>query len=1147
MQEAFETKPALLNYLCSLVILSSLLALLLLAADASWATVGDIAIYWPGVGGMLTPKEQEECANYIYTHVNLVQSATKTLFCGFGQDTVKSFKTWLDAHLRDGQADLVIIIDICPKLLYGGEVDRSMAEQWMKSGNMLIWTGSEPFGSYIDTEGICYIEGICPSEGAGQMGASWVLDVSSAGLCRGVGRQEATTAVRDWDDPDGDYDIGSFVEYEAQHALRYDQLLIDALSSNWHQAPFWRPEEIFAEDSEQYQSDCLVLVNEKGGRYGQFYCLAGFNQARMRVISEVINHWLSLPCRTLVVPSRQYPTIQSAINAAQSRDTVVVMPGTYREQLVLKRGVKLVSDWRGGGNNLVPGPGQADKLYGVESKKVLARASRTIIDGTGFSGGVEARPMIDFPPGATVATLVDGFTITHMPRVDHTLPGHAHTVQMRGASGTVINCIICENGSSGLGCHALMKGEESSSRDHRQIDFRYSNIKYDSHPIVINNVVCRNEGNNLGNNHYAYAIFYNNECFESLSVDGHDAPGIGNQHGAHALIVGNLVYQSAWVGIGARQGEEQGRYPVNRPTHPTVRKNRVYDSGQNYTCQDDKECGAGIGADDTGGFDPKLGRLVYHLIEDNYVSGSANAGIGCRSTNPTTGYVRIVGNEVTQSGRLGWGAGIGIRGATHVAAISRNVTYGNRGPGIGLREGAACELISNNESFENEAAGIGLREGAKVVEISHNDLHDNRAAGCGHEGSQEGGRVWVRLEYGNRIRQNRGAGLGIVCSDVVEIRDNLIEHNDQPGITLMGGSTVGLIVANTLDYNGASCKASLSAHEGSSATIKDTLISHSGAVGISAFDPETSLLLEGCTITDSGQCSYGPNLTAQAGAKVQLVGCSLERTLGSPNIMVSGGATTLSLVECTVRDSAKPGLVASSDAKINIRNTTFDRNGTDGTRGLMIDGCEIVLERVTVCNSPHYALAATNCTGRIEGCEFYRNGLVGGGQITIIGSRLSLIRNLLHDPGGYHNQIALLSGSDCKVYHNTIVGKADGKAGALNQGPGDGLYVDGTSRAEVRNNIFSCLPRGIGQGVVKNDRQEIAAKAFVLASSNCFHQMSDFSDKGIVGQKIILADPQLTKTYSLGPNSPCLDAAELIRGVNDAFRGAGPDIGAKEN
>jgi len=509
------------------------------------------------------------------------------------------------------------------------------------------------------------------------------------------------------------------------------------------------------------------------------------NYYRQRVITQFLNHWVSLPCNTLVVPD-DYPSIQSAIDAAQLRDTVLVKAGTYYEPIVMKKGVKVVSDNSDGGNDLVPGPGYADTEYGVESKQVLQRALRTIIDGTGLPGGTEAVPMVDFPKGATVATLIDGFTVQNMPSVDHTIPGHSHVLQCRGASGTMINNIVHDNGSSGLGSHAWFYDQESPMEER---DFRYTNIQHDSHPIIVNNVVYRNEGNNLGNNHYAYAIFYNNECFESISLDGHPSPGVGNQHGAHALIVGNLIYKSDWVGIGAKKGEAQGAYPINRPTHPIVRNNRVYDSGDSDVTGDQ---GAGIGADDTGGFDPKLDQMAYHVIEGNYVNGAQNAAIACRSSDTDLGYAKIIDNEVLNGGRGGMGAGIGLNGTTAME-ITGNISYDNSGAGIGIRNGGHVNLMEDNVVFNNGMAGMSIDDvDSSVREIRKNVVRDNALTGLGCNGPVAG-------IYNNIVSGNGTSGIACFVAPV-EVINNVVAFSGTVGIVNWSGEPAA-ITNNICYYN----------------------------------------------------------------------------------------------------------------------------------------------------------------------------------------------------------------------------------------------------------------------------------------------------------------------------------------------------------
>lgn len=1296
------------------------------------------------VAGNLTIEEQKNCGEYIHKGVKVSGSKKNKIF-GYTPDKVSQLLTWISNTIEDGKTDVLVIIDICPAAVFQGEADSSLAEQWMKKGNMIIWTGSEPFSSYVDTAGVK------ADADAGAEGASKILDVSTPGLCRGGGMQDPTTAVRDYANPgapvfdgqynNGDYDISAFAPYQAQYALKYDQLLIDAISSDLHHMSYWRAEEVFAENSEKYQSDNIVLANQDGGEFGQFYCLPGLNDTRKQVITQVINNWVALPCRSLVVtkavptPAGQFSTIQAALNAAIARDTVLVREGFYNEQLLIPiRGIKLVSDSSNGGNDLLTYDNFEDsergthrrsraEEYGMESKKILRRAQRTVIDGAGYAPGY---PMVEFPKGSTIGTLVDGFTVQKMPAVNHQTPGHSHVVQTRGGSGTILNNIVRNNGSSGLGSHAQVWGEEPGV-DHATLDFRYTNIKYDAHPILVNNVVHNNEGNNLGNNHYSYAIMHNNECFESISEHGHESPGIGCQHGAHPLIVKNLVYKSSWIGIGSRKGPQAGVYPINRPSHPVMRGNWVFDCGvKDSSGTDDSEHwedqyglvlypypgehGAGIGADDTGGYDPKTGEIKYHIIDGNYVNGAKDAGIGCRSSNPAyhdlpadvqpgeypddLGFVKITNNTVTRAGmvvgefpNVGFekAAGIGINGA-HAVEITGNKLYGNKDAGIGIRGSGVCDLIAGNECYENSAAGIGLREGASATEITGNNLHNNTKAGIGHDGTDgrvtvgtesynaichngeagigsmssdiglitynecdengmagiglqmgatvdeishnylhnnakagighdgtEGrvtvgtesynvichngeagignmssdigliahnecyensragiglqmgatvdeitanhlynnamagigldgteGRVRVRLESDNDVIGNRMAGIGMQAADVTEIRGNLIQNNGHPGITVVEGTIAGLITDNTLDHNGLGCGTpGLVVLADSSATIKNTSISYSGKPGITVAGEGASAVLENCRFEYSGQCGQGPNLVVNDRANATVTGCVLNQSNGSPNIEASGAGTALTMSGCTVTASAKPGLVASAGATLDIRDTVFDGNGTDGTVGMMLNDCPVYFEGLTICNSTHWAVSATNCSGAIKGCELYLNGLWGGGHMSINGCRLDIVRNTVHDPAYPIYQIAILNGSACNVYHNTIVGNADGGIGPANQGPGDGLHIDYNSSADVRNNIFYRLPRGVA----------VEAGGVVTGSNNCFSAMTDFDEgeTGIIGDNPILSNPFLTDDYKLTCYSECIDAAERITGINDEYNGDGPDAGANES
>ncbi len=226
--------------------------------------------------------------------------------------------------------------------------------------------------------------------------------------------------------------------------------------------------------------------------------------------------------KSLVVPDA-FPTIQAAIDAAKSGDVVVVKAGTYFEQLVMKDGVKLVSDAGADGDELVPVEGAVLRLP--------RRALRTILDGS--KAEASPRGMIDFTNGLGRHTVVDGFTIRNLPKQNHHLPAHAHGINVRGASPVIMNCYVHHNGSTGIGNHATFRdaGQPLEKRD-----FRRANVVDGSEAVIWNNVVASNFGLGIGCNHYAAPQVIGNEVFgnDDTELDGSTTPGIGIKHGAGA-------------------------------------------------------------------------------------------------------------------------------------------------------------------------------------------------------------------------------------------------------------------------------------------------------------------------------------------------------------------------------------------------------------------------------------------------------------------------------------------------------------------------------------------------------------------------------------------------------------------------------------
>ena len=118
------------------------------------------------------------------------------------------------------------------------------------------------------------------------------------------------------------------------------------------------------------------------------------------------------------VPADQ-PTIQAGINAASNGDTVLVAPGTYKENVNFK-----------------------GKAITVKSS---GRASTTIVDGGGIG------PVVTFDSNEILTSVLSGFTLQN-GNVSNTYPFEGGGIAIEAASPTISGNIIQDNkGSNGGG------------------------------------------------------------------------------------------------------------------------------------------------------------------------------------------------------------------------------------------------------------------------------------------------------------------------------------------------------------------------------------------------------------------------------------------------------------------------------------------------------------------------------------------------------------------------------------------------------------------------------------------------------------------------------------------------------------------------
>lgn len=369
--------------------------------------------------------------------------------------------------------------------------------------------------------------------------------------------------------------------------------------------------------------------------------------------------------RVLRVPG-DHATIQAAIDAARPGDTVEVGAGTWREQILLRAGVRLASDPANGGDEPVAVEGAA--------LPVPRRALRTILDGTGFDPS--SRGVVDVEPGAGRDTVLDGFTIQNLAKQDHHRPDHAHAINIRGASPIVVHNLVRDNGSTGIGCHAVFD-DPAAAPEAR--DLREARVHHKAEPVIYGNVVRGNFGLGIGSNFYCRALIAGNEVFanDDSALGQQVTPGIGAKHGAAPRVVGNVVHDNPGGGVLVQVGEPIGAHSPDRATALEAVGNVVYRNGPGRPA---------IAARGAGTAERPV------LVRDNVVLESG--GVGIALVEGAVGSV--VGNTVAGAAS----AGIAIVASTSLA-LDGNRVSGAGGPGYVMKDGAEVRHMAGNAAMEN--------------------------------------------------------------------------------------------------------------------------------------------------------------------------------------------------------------------------------------------------------------------------------------------------------------------------------------------------------------------------------------------------------------------------------------------------------------
>ncbi|MFX1285793.1 MAG: HYR domain-containing protein [Promethearchaeota archaeon] len=230
--------------------------------------LGDLAIFnTSSATGWVTLNEEIEITSYI-----MAQYPGNSFSFNYSQQT--EFQSWIQERIDDERNDLLLIFDYTPQFLYSGQGDGSLAEQWLSTGNSIIWTGYQPFYYYLTTTG--------STAGGYYSGLQYVLNASSS---QRVGCDQSLTPLGAQFLPSMGTSIGEKTHYSNGGAG-----YIQYYGTNWDfPLEFTSSSDLVS--SYVVYSDSFALQHINGGIYAQFYVSSDSNLPRAVVLNEFIQNW----------------------------------------------------------------------------------------------------------------------------------------------------------------------------------------------------------------------------------------------------------------------------------------------------------------------------------------------------------------------------------------------------------------------------------------------------------------------------------------------------------------------------------------------------------------------------------------------------------------------------------------------------------------------------------------------------------------------------------------------------------------------------------------------------------------------------------------------------------------------------------------
>jgi len=322
------------------------------------------------------------------------------------------------------------------------------------------------------------------------------------------------------------------------------------------------------------------------------------NSAKFLCLSIAVAFLLSLASpaarsqNTLTVPAN-YPTIQSAINAANNGDTVLVAPGTYVENINFSGKAVTVTSSNGAGATIIDGNHNGTVVTFNHSETLSSVLSGFTIRNGFQSGG--------FGAGITIASASPTIT-SNVVTGNHAAV--AIGIYVDGGSPLISNNTITSNDQTGAGDGGLggggiaVAGSSESAANPQIINNTITNnnvatggdgggisVMYFSSPVIQGNTIS---GNSAYNNGGGVSLnSYNSPVLSNNLIAGNNAGGGGSGGGIYLFASNSAtvtVVNNTLVGNTAFDGSS-GIFTTGWAQNATLTNNVVVAANQTaITC-----------------------------------------------------------------------------------------------------------------------------------------------------------------------------------------------------------------------------------------------------------------------------------------------------------------------------------------------------------------------------------------------------------------------------------------------------------------------------------------------------------------------------------------------------------------------------------